>query len=89
MFYLDLISHLTAVCLLIFIFPENHFYPVFPIWATECKVSFVFLPTSCLYVTCFHVANFHDKRCILVVTNCSTSFLVFFSNITIMSSVSP
>lgn len=63
---------------LIFIFPENHFYPVFPTWATECKVSFVFLPTSCLYVTCFHMASFHVKWYILVVTNYSTSFLGFF-----------
>lgn len=71
-----------------FYFPRKSFYPVFPIWATKFKVSFVFLPTSCLYVTCFHMASFHIKRYILVVTNYSTSFLGFFSNLTIMSSVS-
>ena len=68
-------------------FPGKSFYPVFLIWATKCQVSFVFLPTSCLYVICFHMASFHTKRYVLVVTNYSTSFPVFFSNVTIMSSV--
>lgn len=86
MFYLDMISHLMT-CLLIFIFPENHFIQ-FSNLGHKCQVSFVFLPTSCLYVICFHMASFHTKRYILVVTNYSTSFLVFFSNVTIMSSVS-
>ena len=77
MFYLDLISYLMAACLLIFIFPENLLSSFSNLGH---KVPSIFCISShfLLYATCFHMASFHIKRYILVVTDYSTSFLVFF-----------